>query len=152
MSYNKNKVIRAHGFQVIFLGCILIIMIITSIFGIIISFIDNIKYHWHELMIYTILLCISIYYMYKFIIYSSKIIFNENNHLIIAGTNPYLKPIDICCSNIISYERVNKLCYKFDTDKESFYLYRITFTKKQMILIIQEIKDRGGLQNFNKNN
>lgn len=150
---NKNLTIRAHGFGFIFLLIMDLMFVIPAIVLIILFFIPNneMYFNWFGLLICIITLLIWGYEGIK-LFKNGKVTF-INNKFITRGQNSKIFPaIKRDCKDFVSYKLTNKylaLCVEFSfTDGKKTLFHIMQFTKKQNLKILQEIKNRGGLNNI----
>ena len=149
MDISNKKIIFPHGFSFWFLFLLLFCFSDAGLFLIIAFFINidiNIYNKWYTLIVGIIGLGICIYEYY--ILFSQAPVKFIDNQFITKGKNPrYFPPIKVDCKDIVSYELLS-ISIKFTLSngkKKDFHM--VQFTKKQNLQILQEIKNRGGLQN-----
>ena len=146
----KNNKIRATGVQVIGASIIILsIAMVGLVFMFIFIFDNNSISKWYIILsVLTIAICC--YEFCKFVVYSSKITFDEEGNFIVVGNNPDLEPINTSCKDFVSYEvkgsKHNIVIWLENCRTgKTYYILNFTFTKKQIVAILQEIQNRGGL-------
>lgn len=148
MDISDKKVIFPYGFGFWFLFAIITLFFGMCVFLFVYFFIPGtFSFHqWYVLLTSIVVGGICIYEYY--ILFSQAPVKFIDNQFITKGKNPrYFPPIKVNCEDIVSYELLS-ISIKFTLSngkKKDFHT--VQFTKKQNLQILQEIKNRGGLQN-----
>ncbi len=154
MSKNeKELIIRAHGigfFIVLMMISIIILFGIISIIGIFITNTLLYKY-WGYIIISIIVFAILINELIKWI-KVNKVIFRGNEFISPKRSDIKYLGINKNCEDFVGYEIVcssllMSMEFKFSDGSTSYFHY-ITFTKKQILQILNEIQKRGGLKDI----
>jgi len=154
MSKNeKELIIRAHGigfFIVLMMISIIILFGIISIIGIFITNTLLYKY-WGYIIISIIVFAILINELIKWI-KVNKVIFRGNEFISPKRSDIKYLGINKNCEDFVGYKIVYRnllmsMEFKFSDGSTSYFHY-ITFTKKQILQILNEIQKRGGLKDI----
>ena len=146
----ENKlIIRAHGFGFWCLFTIYALILLMGIVTFIMSFIytDGGFYSsWLARVIYII--CIGLMtYEVVMLFKKGKVEFVGNEFINPGKYTSYFPPFKVNCADIVSYELLSiSIEFTFANRKKKNF-HTVQFSKKQNLLILQEIQKRGGLQN-----
>lgn len=159
----ENKlVIRAHGFGFYILLFLYSMFVILGIIAFILAITlkeDGFYSSWIAMIIYLVVAFIMVYEIIM-LFKKGKVEFVGNEFINPGKYTSYFPPFNVNCEDIVSYELLS-ISIKFtfsNGKKKNFHI--VQFTKKQIMQILQEIKNRGGLKNqeikldnyyFNKN-
>lgn len=148
---NNNKlIIRAHGFGFCSLLILYLVITITILICIVMSFlpknVESIYSSWWAILLYCcglILIIFEIIMLFK----KGKVEFLGDEFINPGKYTNYFPPFKVSCIDIVSYELLAVcIVFTFSNGKKQNF-HTMQFTKKQNLQILQEIQNRGGLQN-----
>ena len=145
LDISNNKIIFPYGFGFLFLFGILLFFLLMGIFIFVCFFVKD-TYSYNNL--YALLVSIGgqgicIYELYiLFVQVPAKFI---NNEFITKGKNPkYFPPFKKDCREFVGYKYTGMALEFTFTKGAKKQFHCAQFTKKQILKILQEIKNRGG--------
>jgi len=155
MSKNeKELIIRAHGFGFLYITVILFLFICAGIYVIVSFFISSDPEVYHNILAIIFVPIVTIVCFCELIkwIKVNKVIFRGNEFISPKRSDIKYLGINKNCEDFVGYEIVcssllMSMEFKFSDGSTSYFHY-ITFTKKQILQILNEIQKRGGLKDI----
>lgn len=150
---NKHRtIIRAHGIGFILVICLCLMFIIPSIILMICFFIPNTEM-FHNWLYFVITLLALVYFVFEFITLFTKgyVLFDDDKFITKGKYSKKFPPINKNCEEFTNFKLTSYLsgfCLELTLKSNQKILVHVSqFSKKQVIKILQEIKNRGGFVN-----